>query len=194
MRRPLLVSLLWLSVLGCERSYDLSAPDSYDGTIRRETILRVKDGQAYRYRPAFAIYHGGPSMPASWAYDKWSMTAWQVVELTQPSPGSFRAHIQVSSIDMERAGHRGSTESPLVHHIIAGRKQTEGSWVFGLELGEEYRKAADRTDLVFDTRVEPVEGEEPRICTLLSHTLKGMLVRLFLTQEDRILAIEVSSR
>jgi hypothetical protein len=75
------------------------------------------------------------------------------------------------------------------------RQPLEGPF-FGIELGASFRKRTRETDLVFDTVIEPVavEGALPRILTMLSHTLKGLVVKLFVADTDEILAMEIAAR
>ena len=66
--------------------------------------------------------------------------------------------------------------------------------LFGIELGTDLRLAAATSDLVFDTRIEPVDSSDQRIFEMLSHTLRAFVVKLFVAETDEILAMEIASR
>jgi hypothetical protein len=73
---------------------------------------------------------------------------------------------------------------------VACRAPWHGS-PFGLPIGGSLANATATTDLVFDTQIDPKEGG---FTTVLSHSLKGLLVTLYISADSKILGIEITTR
>ncbi len=66
--------------------------------------------------------------------------------------------------------------------------------VFGIRIGEPVADALRDTDLDFDVQIDPKSEDPTAVTTMLSHSLRGLVVRLFVTRSGTVLAAEVSAR
>ncbi len=73
---------------------------------------------------------------------------------------------------------------------VACRAPWSGS-VFNLRIGGSLANASTVTDLVFDTQVDSKEGG---FTTVESHSLKGLLVTLYVSADSKILGMEITRR
>ncbi len=73
---------------------------------------------------------------------------------------------------------------------VACRAPWHGS-PFGLPIGGSLANASANTDLVFDTQVDP---KESGFITVESHSLKGLLVTLYISADSKIMGMEITRR
>jgi hypothetical protein len=64
--------------------------------------------------------------------------------------------------------------------------------IFGIRLGEAYGSAMADTDLVFDLQIESKDESETVGTTMVSRTLTGLTVKVYVTEEGRALALEIT--
>jgi hypothetical protein len=62
---------------------------------------------------------------------------------------------------------------------------------FGLQIGGSLSDSLKDSELVFDTQLD---AKDQTFTTMLSHSLKGILVTLYVTRDGKILGLEVTSR